>query len=553
MANERNERARDARVRSRLAALGWEPSVVDKVLRGPNFHSIKEIAGPETDGVALEAGADESLLLPHASGSGDDDSQPSVQELSRAVWYLLHGDPSRLLALSSAITELTGELQAYLIACLETAFSALEYLRDWRRDFAAQRQARDAMLTKQQTRREHIAVAVLESAALAEQQVPVVGADLRFALEVGIELREALLWSLPAPVILASKFAERVEGESGIYAGLEGPAEDIGADAVASRLRPQPEGTRYPFVPTLATFRREAARLLLYPHQANAIAPGSERYTWIAGLTKGGGQYAGAFTLSLQGSEMSLAELVLGTVDADESGMLLSGSFGVGDALGEIETGTLVAGGDAQRPPIAFIGVVRISDKRQWRADSVGEPDEAGRYKLLRFAPYEGDFEPPSSGSDEGGEDEEQDGRDYEDQEEQPESGQVSPPSVGGPDGSEQSTEPVTDDPDGAVVTVEIYGQLLGRKVPLVVVYKPETGLLAGAKVLIGDSSGDGYGYAGKPGRWKEVYGDKTPADFGLPSGYAVVIFDGRRAWPVQASYLAKLYGSNWKKVITGE
>ena len=87
-------------------------------------------------------------------------------------------------------------------------------------------------------------------------------------------------------------------------------------------------------------------------------------------------------------------------------------------------------------------------------------------------------------------------------------------------------------------VTYEIYGRLDGRQVPLWnelrfdgVSYH----LKQGGRILIGHSSAEGYGFGGTPGRWTELYGTRSPADWGLDPDKAIVAFDGTRAYAVSA------------------
>lgn len=544
MANENTSNEDGAR--AQLAALGWEGPDVEKVLRGPAYHSLREIVGVQTDGWEVEQGADDSQLLPHASGSGSAEGM-SQKELTGAVWTLLHGDPTKFLAVSSGISELPGECQAYLLAAMEAVLSPLDYLRDWSIEFKRQHDERTANKRNSETRREHIAVAVLEAAAKAEKKIPVVGQSLAFFLRLGIEIRAALLWTLPPPLILAARLVERVEGEGGVVAGLDATAEEVQMDAVAALLKAPEAGTRYPFVPSLAMFKREAERLMLYPHQPNAIQPVRESYTWIIGLKSAVDVQPGYLRMTLQGNAMGLAELELAGVETDETKRLLTGTIAVGDSLGSIESGTLRLRDDAAakaigvpRPAIEYVGIVSGRDGAKWRATGIGEPDRTGRYRLLRFETYEGDFEPPAVEGTDAGDDADGD-----------EAGQTG-------DESSHTQAPGSDDGDAdsqpsGVKTIEIFGMLVGLKVPLALVYRPGVGVLPGAKVLIADSPGEGFGYAGQPGRWKEVYGDKTPEEFGLPANLAVVVFDGKRAWPVRSSYLAMLYGDKWQSVIVGE
>jgi hypothetical protein len=101
--------------------------------------------------------------------------------------------------------------------------------------------------------------------------------------------------------------------------------------------------------------------------------------------------------------------------------------------------------------------------------------------------------------------------------------------------------------------TLELFGQLGGRTVPLLQVLANQGGRFAvvqGGAVLGGESAAEGFGYGGSPGRWSEVSGGASPANFGQDPGLGIVGFDGSRAYPVPASTLEQLFGGNWRAVL---
>ena len=98
--------------------------------------------------------------------------------------------------------------------------------------------------------------------------------------------------------------------------------------------------------------------------------------------------------------------------------------------------------------------------------------------------------------------------------------------------------------------TLELYGQLGGQNVPLSQVLTEQGGgfaVVPGGVVLGGESPGEGFGYGGTPGRWTEASGGQPPTAFGQDAQLGIVGFDGARAWPVPASTLAQIFGTNWR------
>lgn len=98
--------------------------------------------------------------------------------------------------------------------------------------------------------------------------------------------------------------------------------------------------------------------------------------------------------------------------------------------------------------------------------------------------------------------------------------------------------------------TLELFGQLGGQNVPLSQVLTEQGGgfaVVPGGVVLGGESPGEGFGYGGTPGRWTEASGGQPPTAFGQDAQLGIVGFDGARAWPVPASTLAQIFGTNWR------
>lgn len=106
----------------------------------------------------------------------------------------------------------------------------------------------------------------------------------------------------------------------------------------------------------------------------------------------------------------------------------------------------------------------------------------------------------------------------------------------------------------GGLRTIEFFGVMNGSVVPLaraVTVGSGGVQIQPGARVMRGDSAGDGFGLGGMPGRWSMFYGGASPADYGLPSNVGVLGSDGSRGWVLSADFLRQLFGSGWQQVIS--
>lgn len=102
-------------------------------------------------------------------------------------------------------------------------------------------------------------------------------------------------------------------------------------------------------------------------------------------------------------------------------------------------------------------------------------------------------------------------------------------------------------------VTFEIFGMLEGKRVPLwlhLVFQNHHYHVNAKGRVLVTADPAEGYGYGGQPGSWPRLYGQKSPAAFGLDSDAGVVAFDGQEAYAVSGWLLADLFGADWRKTI---
>ena len=105
----------------------------------------------------------------------------------------------------------------------------------------------------------------------------------------------------------------------------------------------------------------------------------------------------------------------------------------------------------------------------------------------------------------------------------------------------------------GVSVTYEIYGRLNGRQIPLWKELRFDGvrfHIQQGGRILIGHSSAEGYGFGGMPGGWAQLYGTRSPSDWGLDPDKGVVAFDGSRAYAIPATQLIEIFGAGWRQVV---
>ena len=263
------------------------------------------------------------------------------------------------------------------------------------------------------------------------------------------------------------------------------------------------------------------------------------RYSWMIHTAEDEADGAvGDVYLALHGLKASTRELKLPRRDY-AGGTVESGIIEVRGDLGELQTGSLRT--DAAERSVwtpDWIRIVHLSDGRQWSAQGAAcEPD--GACPLLQFVKTRD----PVSGRNS--------------TEEDPES-QDGP--AGEPDGTAPSVgEPRDGDPPqdaGALMrTYEIFGTQQGRLVPLSALLRVRDGrkqLMPGAQVFVTDQASQGFGLAGEPGRWADLYPGEDPVRYGLDSDKPVLASDGVRGWVVDAHYLALIFGAEWRRVVYG-
>ena len=118
--------------------------------------------------------------------------------------------------------------------------------------------------------------------------------------------------------------------------------------------------------------------------------------------------------------------------------------------------------------------------------------------------------------------------------------------------------KPKTATPTVRIVTYEVVGMIGGQPVPLTDVVRHVGGsdyeLAPGASIAVTDSDEDGFNLAGDPGKWGELYGTQSPAQFGLDRDKGVLFYNGAtgRGQALPAKVLFDWYGPGWRREIYG-
>ena len=73
-----------------------------------------------------------------------------------------------------------------------------------------------------------------------------------------------------------------------------------------------------------------------------------------------------------------------------------------------------------------------------------------------------------------------------------------------------------------------------------------------GAYARLGLAPSEGVGLGGTPGRWKDVYPNKAPSEFGFVDNIGVLCWDDgeRRAYVAEAELLYFAFGGRWLETI---
>lgn len=283
---------------------------------------------------------------------------------------------------------------------------------------------------------------------------------------------------------------------------------------------------------------------------------------------------SGEVYLALHGLNASMKEVLLPNPDSElfDRNQTDSGMIDVAEDLGEIDSGTVRTEGNTTGKPwnVDYVKIMNVGDGREWTASNVGACDLQGRCPLLRFVKTASAAPLPQ-------EEEDDDDDDTGDE----------------PGGDNQEGEPTRPDPSDADIetidelkrqvailnstvesqgaelrmlrsslglvkggpifwTLEVFGRLRGRVVPLLEVVSANrlgggVNLVPGSSICLTKDPSEGYGLAGSPGRWRELFPGVNPMFFGLDPFRGIVASDGKNAWPLSSQYLEMIFGASWR------
>jgi hypothetical protein len=102
--------------------------------------------------------------------------------------------------------------------------------------------------------------------------------------------------------------------------------------------------------------------------------------------------------------------------------------------------------------------------------------------------------------------------------------------------------------------TYEVYALCEGRAIPLADALHMGASLKPNARLVSTQDPSEGFQLAGTPGRWRDFYGERSPADFELDADKGVLCWNARlaRADVISAKKLHALLGEDWRKIIYG-
>ena len=109
--------------------------------------------------------------------------------------------------------------------------------------------------------------------------------------------------------------------------------------------------------------------------------------------------------------------------------------------------------------------------------------------------------------------------------------------------------------PTAVVKTYEVFGRRKGRRVGWHEISRLVRGTYQidrDSQVLVTDNPHEGFGLAGTPGSWPNLYPNTSPANYGLDPRYPVVGFDqaAHRGVAVGNTDLVELFGADWQRKL---
>jgi len=107
--------------------------------------------------------------------------------------------------------------------------------------------------------------------------------------------------------------------------------------------------------------------------------------------------------------------------------------------------------------------------------------------------------------------------------------------------------------------TYEVVGLVDGQPVPLNELIRYVGGddyeiTVPGGTVAVADDSADGYNLSGQPGRWPEIVGAQSPAQFGLDGNKGVLFYNSAvgKGQVLSGRVLTQWFGPGWRREIYG-
>lgn len=261
---------------------------------------------------------------------------------------------------------------------------------------------------------------------------------------------------------------------------------------------------------------------------------------------------SGDVYISLHGLDASMKEVLLPNPDSMsfDRDQTDTGLIDVAEDLGEIDSGVIRTDGNSSTNPwrVDWVRITNLEDGREWTASDVGSADAQGRLPILKFRKTDNGLpEPPESPEDTS---EDSTSRDNSATTEQLNALAERVTSLEEEFSSlKSSLGLIRSAPQ--MVTTEIFGMLRGGLVPLKEVLSGNK-VIAGGAICATSSSSEGFGLAGVPGKWPQVFPGVNPSDYGLDPQRPVVATDGQKVWPLSAKFLEQLLGAKWRDSVFG-
>jgi hypothetical protein len=297
--------------------------------------------------------------------------------------------------------------------------------------------------------------------------------------------------------------------------------------------------------------------------------------TWYSGTD------ASVF-LSLSGLDASMREVQISDPDAIndwEKGDVNHGTIATED-LGDIQTGTLRhdGSGPAAGWSVDWVKVTNEEDGREWTA-TVGGFDTGGRFPLLRFtrtnegqtdqvkrqkaqreadAKAKADADKLAAKRREAEQDAAREDARLEDEtlRKQRDQERARRRARAEKQLAEEGTEANVGGAGQQAIqfrTFELFGWLGGARVPLRQVLQLDGNgrysVVPNARVMVSQSSSEGFGLGGVPGQWSSYY-TAAPSLYGLDNDKAVLASDGVRGWVLDSNFLTQIFGVGWRAAV---